>query len=128
MSFPKGYMFTKDHEWVSLDGDIASVGITSHAADQLGDVVFVELPEVGTSYEHGDVFAVVESVKAAVDCYMPLSGEIIEVNEELEAGYEIMNQDPHGAGWIVRVRATDVSELNELMSAEAYTEYLSTLE
>jgi len=128
VSFPNEYKFTKDHEWVKLEGEVATVGITSHAADQLGDVVFVELPETGASFEKGDVFAVVESVKAAVDCYMPVSGEIIEVNESLESAYETMNEDPHGAGWIVKVQTSDVSELDELMSADGYTEYLSTLE
>jgi len=128
VSFPKEYKFTKDHEWVNLQGEEATVGITSHAAEQLGDVVFVELPDVGASFEKGDVFAVVESVKAAVDCYMPVSGEIVAVNDALESAYETMNEDPHGDGWIVKIQTSDTSEVDELMSADDYTEYLSTLE
>jgi glycine cleavage system H protein len=128
VSSNSNYKFTKNHEWVDVDGDIATIGITSHAAEQLGDIVFVEFPEVGTVYDKGDVFGVVESVKAAVDCYLPVSGEIIEINEELESAYEIMNEDPEGEGWITKVRLADTSELDELLSADAYAEYLSTLE
>ena len=128
MSYPTEFKYTKDHEWVSITGEIATVGITAHAAEQLGDVVFVELPETEDSFEKNDVFGVVESVKAAVDCYMPLSGEIAEINEELESAYETMNEDPHGAGWMIKIKFSDSAELDELMSAAAYTEYLSTLE
>ncbi|MBN1878508.1 glycine cleavage system protein GcvH [bacterium] len=128
MSLPDDYRFTRDHEWVSVDGDIATIGITAHAAEQLGDVVFVELPSVGTSFEKGDVFSVVESVKAAVDCYMPVSGEVTEINETLESAYEIMNEDPQGQGWIVRIRMTDTTEIDQLMTAKAYADYLSTVE
>ena len=127
MSLPDDYKFTKDHEWVHLEGDTATIGITTHAAEQLGDVVFVELPSVGTSFEKGDVFSVVESVKAAVDCYMPISGEVVEINETLESAYEMMNEDPQGQGWIIRIRIADPSELDSLMSAKAYADYLSTI-
>ncbi len=128
MSLPDDYKFTRDHEWVSMEGDIATIGITEHAAEQLGDVVFVELPAVGSSFEKGDVFSVVESVKAAVDCYMPVSGEVTQVNEALESAYEIMNEDPQGQGWIVRIRMTDPSEIDQLMTASAYADYLSTVQ
>lgn len=127
MSLPDDYRFTKDHEWVHTEGDTATIGITAHAAEQLGDVVFVELPSVGTSFEKGDVFSVVESVKAAVDCYMPISGEVVEINETLESAYEMMNEDPQGQGWIIRIRIADPSELDSLMSAKAYADYLSTI-
>ncbi|MCD4654964.1 glycine cleavage system protein GcvH [bacterium] len=127
MNYPANYKYTKDHEWINLADDIATVGITAHAAEQMGDVVFVELPETGTNYEINDVFGVVESVKAAVDCYMPVSGEIYEVNEELESAYEMMNEDPHVSGWIVKIKISDPTEMDKLMTAEAYTAYLSTL-
>lgn len=128
MSFPKEYKYTKDHEWVKIDGEIVTIGITAHAAEQLGDVVYVELPEVDDSFEKGDVFGVVESVKAAVDCYMPVSGEVSAINEDLESGYEIMNEDPHGQGWMVKIKASDLAELDDMMDQAAYVEYLSTLE
>ena len=127
MCFPKEYKYTKDHEWVSIDGEVVTIGISAHAAEQLGDVVYVELPEVDDSFEKGDVFGVVESVKAAVDCYMPVSGEVVAINEELESAYETMNEDPHGQGWMVKIKASDLSELDDLMDQAAYIEYLSTL-
>ncbi|WP_374472237.1 glycine cleavage system protein GcvH [Phenylobacterium sp.] len=119
--------FTKDHEWVSLDGDVATVGITSYAAEQLGDVVFVETPDVGKTVKAGDGFAVVESVKAASDVYAPVSGEVVEANETLSGAPETVNAEPTGAGWFAKVRVADPAELDGLMDEAAYKAYLDTL-
>ena len=119
--------FTKDHEWVSLDGDIATVGISKHAADALGDVVFVEVPEVGKSVSKGDSFAVVESVKAASDVYAPVSGEVVEANDALSSAPETVNADPIGQGWFARIKVSDAGQLDGLMDQAAYDQYLTTL-
>lgn len=113
--------YTPDHEWIKVDGDIATVGITHHAQDALGDVVFVELPEVGTSYDQKAVAGVVESVKAAADVYIPVSGEIAEVNEALRDDPSLANSDPMEAGWFFKVRLADPSQLDALLDATAYT-------
>lgn len=112
--------YTADHEWVRADGDIATVGITHHAQDALGDVVFVELPEVGRSYAAKDAAGVVESVKAAADVYMPVSGEVVEVNEDLRADPALANTDPEGAGWFFKVKLSSPAELDALMDEAAY--------
>ena len=119
--------FTKDHEWVSLDGDIATVGISQHAAEALGDVVFVEVPEVGKTVTRGDSFAVVESVKAASDVYAPVSGEVVEANDALSSAPETVNADPEGAGWFGKIKVKDPSQLDALMDRAAYDQYLTTL-
>ena len=115
--------YTEDHEWLSIDGDIATVGITHHAQDALGDVVFVDLPEVGKSFSAKDIAGVVESVKAAADVYMPLTGEITEVNESLRADPALANSDPLGAGWFFKVKLSDPSELEGLMDETTYTKF-----
>ncbi|MCX7692629.1 glycine cleavage system protein GcvH [Tepidimonas taiwanensis] len=112
--------YTPDHEWIRVDGDIATVGITHHAQDALGDVVFVELPEVGKTLAQKDVAGVVESVKAAADVYMPVSGEIVEVNEALRADPSLANSDPLGAGWFFKVRLANPAELEALLDETAY--------
>jgi len=119
--------FTKDHEWVELDGDVATVGITSYAAEQLGDVVFVEVPEVGKSVKAGDGFAVVESVKAASDVYAPVTGEVVEANETLSGAPETVNAEPQGSGWFAKVRVANPAEVESLMDQAAYDAYLATL-
>ena len=119
--------YTKDHEWVSLDGDVATIGITKYAADQLGDVVFVEVPEAGRQVSPGDAFAVVESVKAASDVYAPVAGEIVESNETLSASPETVNSDPQGAGWFTKIRVADVSAVEALLDQAAYDQYLAGL-
>ncbi len=119
--------FTKDHEWVELDGDVATVGITAYAADQLGDVVFVETPEVGRALKKGEQLAVVESVKAASDVYAPVSGEVVAANDELGAAPETVNAAPEKAGWFARVRVSDTSEVEALMDRAAYEAFLQTL-
>ena len=113
--------FTPDHEWIDTgDGATATVGITTHAQDALGDVVFVDLPAIGTSFKKGEVAGVVESVKAAADLYMPIGGEVVEVNEALRADPSLANSDPLGAGWFFKVRPSDASETASLMDQAAY--------
>ncbi len=117
---PDGLSYTKDHEWIRIDGDEAVVGITAYAAEQLGDVVFVELPAVGRALEQAKVFGVVESVKAVSDLYAPVSGEVSAVNEELTTRPELVNTDPFGEGWMVRLRIADRAETENLLDAAAY--------
>ena len=120
MSVPGELKYTKDHEWVKVEGETLVVGITEHAQDQLGDVVFVELPEVGSSFEAGDTFGTVESVKAVEEMYAPVSGEVVERNESVLASPEELQNDPHGQGWLLAVRPSDASQLDELMAAATY--------
>jgi glycine cleavage system H protein len=115
--------YTPDHEWVKIDGNNATVGITHHAQDALGDVVFVDLPEVGKTYAQKDAAAVVESVKAAADVYMPANGEVTEVNEALRADPSLANSDPLGAGWFFKVKLTNPADLDALMDETSYTSY-----
>lgn len=115
--------YTEDHEWIQLNGDIATVGITVHAQDALGDVVFVELPEVGKTLAQKDVAGVVESVKAAADVYMPLSGEVTEVNEALRDDPSLANSDPMGAGWFFKIKLSDATQVAALMDEAAYTAF-----
>ena len=119
--------YTKDHEWVRLDGDVATVGISKHAADALGDVVFVETPDAGKSVSKGDSFAVVESVKAASDVYAPVSGEVIEGTAALSGAPETVNADPEGEGWFAKIKVSDASAIDGLMDQAAYDAYLTTL-
>ena len=119
--------YTEDHEWVSVEGDTATVGITSYAAEQLGDVVFVELPEEGRNSNKGDELAVVESVKAASDVYAPVSGIVKEANSELEGAPETVNQDPEGKGWFVKMLITDPTQLDAMMDADDYTAFCADL-
>ncbi len=115
--------YTQDHEWIKVDGNVATVGITHHAQDALGDVVFVDLPEVGKTYAQKDAAAVVESVKAAADVYMPVNGEVLEVNEALRADPSLVNSDPLGAGWFFKVSLTNPSELDGMMDETSYTSF-----
>ena len=112
--------YTEDHEWLAVDGEHATVGITQHAQDALGDVVFVDLPEVGKQFDAKEIAGVVESVKAAADVYMPISGEITEVNEALRADPSLANSDPLGSGWFFKVKVSDASQLDALMDETAY--------
>lgn len=120
MSVPTDLRYTRDHEWVRIEGEEATVGITQYAADQLGDIVFVELPETGRALEGAKAFGVVESVKAVSDLFAPLAGEVVATNDALAAGPELVNADPYGEGWMVRLRITDPSELDDLLDADAY--------
>ncbi|MGD9967233.1 MAG: glycine cleavage system protein GcvH [Hyphomonadaceae bacterium] len=120
--------YTKDHEWVELDGDIATVGISTYAAEQLGDVVYAELPEVGKSFKQGDDMAVVESAKTASDVYAPISGEIVEANAEIKKEqWQIINDAPQSGGWFVKLKASNKSELDGLMDEAAYADYVKGL-
>ena len=119
--------FTKDHEWVALEGDVATVGITAYAAEQLGDVVFVETPEVGKTVKAGDGLAVVESVKAASDVYAPISGQVVEANTELGDAPETVNAVPESGGWFAKLKVADKGEFDALMDRAAYEAYLGTL-
>jgi glycine cleavage system H protein len=120
MAYPDDLRYSKEHEWVRADGDSATIGITSFAADELGDIVFIELPEVGATLSQFGTFGVIESVKAVSDLYAPISGEVTEVNEALRESPELLNSDAFGDGWIAKVRLADPEELDGLMDAEAY--------
>jgi glycine cleavage system H protein len=122
---PADLRYTKDHEWVRIEGDTATVGITQYAADQLGDIVFVELPDVGRSLDQFAAFGVVESVKAVSDLFAPLSGEVTATNAGLAGAPESVNSDPYGEGWMVRIRLDDTSQLGELLDATAYDDLVA---
>ncbi len=126
MSVPEELQYTRSHEWVRTEGDTATIGITDHAQDELGDVVFVELPEESDTFDAGDSFGTVESVKAVSDLYTPVGGEVVEINEVLNDSPEKINEDPYGEGWLVKVRLTDASETDALMDAGAYQELLQS--
>jgi glycine cleavage system H protein len=119
--------YTKEHEWARLDGDVATVGISDYAQEQLGDVVFVDLPEVGKTVSQGDAMAVVESVKAASDVYAPVSGEVVEANEALGDDPALVNSGAEAEGWFCKIRLEDKSELDQLMDADAYKAYVESL-
>jgi len=121
-------LYTTEHEWIEMDGDIATIGISDHAQEQLGDVVFVELPDVGRAVSKNEEACVVESVKAASEVYAPLGGEIVEVNEVLTEDPAQVNADAYGAGWFMRIRIDDTGELEGLMDEEAYQEFLAELD
>jgi glycine cleavage system H protein len=120
MNFPENLRYTKDHEWVRIDGDTGTVGITDYAQGELGDVVFVELPAVGKAVKQNDTFGTIEAVKAVSDLYAPVSGSVTEVNTELESQSELVNKDPYGKGWMIRIRLSSPDEVGALMSAESY--------
>jgi len=124
MNIPKELRYTKNHEWVKIEGSKVTIGITDFAQSQLGDIVFVELPEVAAEISSGSSFAVIESVKAVSDIYAPLSGEVIEINEMLADAPETVNQDCYGAGWIATLEISDQSQLSELLDSEAYAKLL----
>jgi glycine cleavage system H protein len=128
MKVDPGCKYHEEHEWVRVEADEGVIGISDYAQEQLSDVVYVELPEVGDSFEAGDVLAVVESVKAASDVYMPIAGEVLEVNEALEDSPELVNQDPYGEAWLARIAIADPGELDGLMDAEAYQSYVEGLD
>lgn len=125
MNIPTDLKYTKDHEWVRVEGDIAIVGITDFAQGELGDIVFVEVDSEGDSLDREETFGSVEAVKTVSDLFMPISGEVLEFNAEIEDDPEIVNQDPYGKGWIVKVKISDPSELEDLLDAEAYQELVA---
>ena len=122
---PEELSYTEDHEWVSMDSDVGTVGITDYAQSELGDIVFVELPEVGQTLSRGERFGTVEAVKTVEEIYAPLSGEVVEVNESLEADAEQVNKEPYGSGWMIRIRCSDQEELSELLSPGDYADLIS---
>ena len=124
MKFPKNLRYTREHEWVLIEGNQATVGITDYAQHELGEVVFVELPKVGESVTKDEPFGVVESVKAASDVYAPLSGEVSETNDDLVSSPELINDDPYGDAWLIRLEMSDTSEVEHLMSAADYKDYV----
>ena len=124
MKTPAELKYTKDHEWVRLEGDVAVVGITDFAQSELGDIVFVDIQTMGENLTKGEVFGTIEAVKTVADAYMPLSGEVIEVNEDLEGSPEEVNADPYGKGWMIKIKFSDASEFDTLLSAQQYEEII----
>ena len=125
MNIPKELRYSEHDEWIRVEDDQVVTGITDYAQDQLSDIVYVELPEVGDHYEKGEAYGVVESVKAASDVYMPATGEVIAVNSELEDEPEVVNEDPYGKGWFVRFKLDDLADIADLMDAAAYESYIA---
>jgi glycine cleavage system H protein len=125
MAFPAEYRYTKEHEWVNVKDGVATVGITDYAQHELGDVVFVELPKVGSTVTTGKSFGTVESVKAVSEIYAPASGEVLEANPDLQATPEKINTDPHGAAWLIKIKLSDASEISKLLDAAAYEAYVA---
>lgn len=123
MNYPGSYRYTKEHEWIHLEGDTATIGITFHAQHELGDIVYVDLPKVGAKVETGKTFGSVESVKAVSDLYAPVSGEVLEINETLASAPEKLNEDPHGAAWLIKIRVENAGEINNLLTAADYQKY-----
>lgn len=125
MSYPSDYRYTQEHEWVRLEGDLATVGITDYAQHELGDVVYVDLPKVGAKLNAGESFGTVESVKAVSDIYAPVSGEVAEVNSALSETPETINKDPHGKAWLIKLKLANSAEVSKLMNATAYESFLA---
>jgi len=125
MNVPKDLKYTKDHEWIKIDGDVATVGITDYAQGELGDIVYIEIETVGDTIEKEEVFGTVEAVKTVSDLFMPLSGEVMEFNESLESAPESVNSDPYGAGWMVKIKLSDASQIDSLLSAEDYEQSIA---
>jgi len=126
--YPEDFYYTKDHEWIQIKGDTGTVGITDFAQKQLGDIVYLKLPKIGTQLEFHQTICELESVKAVSNVYSPLSGEVIAVNKELEKDSALINQDPHGKGWIIRLKIKDETEAEKLMSASEYEEFIEGIE
>ena len=124
MNTPNDIKYTKEHEWVSLDGETATIGITDYAQSQLGDIVFVEFPDINSEINQNETFGVIEAVKTVADLFAPVSGEIIEVNSSLEDSPNFINSDPYGSGWIIKVKIKDSNEYNGLMSSDVYDEHI----
>ncbi len=126
MTYPENLKYTKEHEWVLVEGDQGTIGITDHAQNELGDIVFVDLPKVGTTIAKGKTFGSVESVKAVSDIYAPVSGEVVAINETLSTSPETLNADPHGTAWLIKVKLSQPGEINELLTAADYQKYIGT--
>lgn len=124
MHYPDDRKYSKDHEWIMIDGNTVTVGVTEYAAEQLGDIVYVELPQQGEDFAQGDTFGVLESVKAVSDCFAPISGAIAETNDSLADNPEVINEDAHGEGWMIKITIGDARELEDLLDHEAYEEFV----
>ncbi|MCA9967648.1 MAG: glycine cleavage system protein GcvH [Anaerolineales bacterium] len=124
MSYPADFLYSQEHEWIQVNGDEAIIGITAFAQQELGEVVYVELPEADQNFSQGDEIGTIESVKAVAELYIPVSGVVLEVNEAVVDDPEVLNDDPHGEGWLVKIRMSNVAELGSLMSAAAYDAFL----
>ncbi len=124
MSIPTEIKYTKEHEWISLDGKVAMIGITDYAQSQLGDIVFVELPDVDSEINQNDTFGVIEAVKTVADLFAPVKGLIIELNSSLEDSPDLINSDPYGAGWIIKVKVSNSNQYDDLMSSDEYEEFI----
>ncbi|PWH85658.1 glycine cleavage system protein GcvH [Brumimicrobium oceani] len=124
MNIPENLKYTKDHEWCLVEGDTVTIGVTDFAQSELGDIVFVEVETEGEELERDEVFGSIEAVKTVSDLFMPVSGEVVEFNEELEANPELVNSDPYGEGWMIKVKAADVADLEDLLTSEAYKELI----
>lgn len=124
--YPSDYLYSREHEWVRVDGDTCVLGITEYAQRQLGEVVFVELPEVGQAFDSQDEIGTIESVKAVAEVYTPVAGEIVEVNESVTEDPELLNDDPQGSGWLIKIRFSSSDDLKALMNAEQYEEYIKS--
>jgi glycine cleavage system H protein len=120
MNVPADLKYTKDHEWIKIEGDIATIGITDFAQSELGDIVYVEIETEGETLDAEEVFGSIEAVKTVSDLFMPIGGEVVEINEEIESNPEVINSDPYGKGWLIKLKISDMSELDNLLSAEAY--------
>ena len=125
MNFPQNLKYTNEHEWIRVEGDIAYVGITDYAQEQLGDIVFVDIPTVGESLEAGEVFGTIEVVKTISDLFLPVAGEVLEQNEALEENPELVNKDPDGEGWLIKMKPADVKAVEDLLDAEGYKEVIN---
>lgn len=125
MNYPTNVKYTNEHEWIRLEGEEAYVGITDYAQDQLGDIVFVDITTEGETLEKGETFGTIEVVKTVSDLFMPIGGQILEINPDLEEHPELVNQDPYGKGWLIRIKPTDTAEMDELLDAEAYKQIIN---
>ena len=124
MNLPENLKYTREHEWISVEGDVAIIGITSFAQGELGDIVFVEIETEGETLDKGETFGTIEAVKTVSDLFMPVGGKVLEINPALESSPELVNKDPYGAGWLIKISIIDATELDELMSAQEYQEML----
>lgn len=125
MNFPQNLKYTNEHEWIRVEGDIAYVGITDYAQEQLGDIVFVDIPAVGETLEAGETFGTIEVVKTISDLFLPVAGELLEQNEALEENPELVNKDPYGEGWLIKMKPANVKDIEDLLDAEAYKEVIN---
>ncbi len=125
MKFPENLKYTNEHEWIRLEGDVAYIGITDYAQEQLGDIVFVDVTTVGETLDANEVFGTIEVVKTISDLFLPIAGEVLELNEALEENPDLVNKDPYGEGWIIKIKPSDVSELDNLLDVEAYKKVIN---